>query len=219
MSISLTDVTVTYPDGGRTLTALDHVSMKADPGDLVFVTGPSGSGKSTLLAVAGALLTPDSGTVLIGGAPLGPDPARVRRERIGFVFQQANLLPSLTARDQLLLTAHLAGTPRRHAEPRARALLDRVGLSARADRRPHQLSGGEKQRVGLARALMGSPAVLLLDEPTSALDSARAHSIVELVREIVAENQVAALFVTHDTTLATPADPRIHLTDGHLATP
>ncbi|MFU8874361.1 ABC transporter ATP-binding protein [Micromonospora sp. SL4-19] len=221
MTLTLTDVRLTYPDGDRRLIALDGVNLRIAAGELVAVTGPSGSGKSSLLAVAGALTSPESGTVRIEDTDVtsldqkGRD--RLRRERVGFVFQQANLLASLTALDQLLLFAHLSGASRRSAEPRARRLLDRVGLGGKADKRPHQLSGGERQRVGVARALMGSPAVLLVDEPTSALDHDRGEVVVRLLRDITHEQQVATVMVTHDLQYLHLADRMVAMQDGAIA--
>ncbi|MDI1463930.1 ABC transporter ATP-binding protein [Catellatospora sp. KI3] len=220
MGLELEDVRVTYPDGDRRLTALAGVTLRVAPGELVSVLGPSGSGKSSLLAVAGLLLTPDGGRVRIGGVEAaglrGGARDRLRRERIGFVFQQANLLPSLTALDQLLLSAHIRGESVRSARGRAERLLERVGLAARRDRRPHQLSGGERQRVGIARALLGRPRVLLLDEPTSALDHERGVDVVELIRAVTAEHGVASLLVTHDQAHARRADRAVVLRDGGL---
>lgn len=220
MSLILDTVHLTYPDGDHRLTALDRVSLQVDPGELLAVTGPSGSGKSSLLAVAGALITPDSGTVSIDGILLaGLDRTaldRVRRERIGFVFQQANLLPSLTVLDQLLLVSHLSGGPRGAASDRARLLLDRVGLTAKSGKRPHQLSGGERQRVGIARALMGEPALLLVDEPTSALDHDRGHAVMQVLREVTAEQQTATVVVTHDLQYLPLADRTASMGDGRL---
>ncbi|MBV1856102.1 ABC transporter ATP-binding protein [Catellatospora tritici] len=220
MSLELDDVRVTYPDGDRRLTALAGVTLHVAPGELVSVVGPSGSGKSSLLAVAGLLLTPDSGRVRVGGVATaglrGGARDGLRRERIGFVFQQANLLPSLTALDQLLLAAHVRGESVRSARVRAEQLLTRVGLAARRDRRPHQLSGGERQRVGIARALLGRPRVLLLDEPTSALDHERGVDVVELIRAVTVEHGVASLLVTHDQAHARRADRSVTLRDGGL---
>ncbi|MFE9201337.1 ABC transporter ATP-binding protein [Micromonospora sp. NPDC007230] len=223
MTLTLTDVRLTYPDGDRRLIALDAVDLRIAAGDLVAVTGPSGSGKSSLLAVAGALTSPESGTVRIEDTDVtsldqqGRD--RLRRERIGFVFQQANLLASLTALDQLLLVAHLSGGSRRSAEARARALLDRVGLGGKAHKRPHQLSGGERQRVGVARALMGAPALLLVDEPTSALDHDRGAVVVRLLRDITHEQQVATVLVTHDLQYLHLADRTVAMRDGRVCSP
>lgn len=221
MSLVLDTVLLTYPDGDRRLTALDRVSLQVDPGELLAITGPSGSGKSSLLAVAGALIAPDSGTISIDGIGLaGLDRAaldRVRRERIGFVFQQANLLPSLTVLDQLLLVSHLTGRSRGGATGLARVLLERVGLSSKSDKRPHQLSGGERQRVGIARALMGEPALLLVDEPTSALDHERGHAVIELLREVTAEQQTATIVVTHDLQYLPLADRTASMSDGRLS--
>ena len=167
MSLNLTDVTLTYPDGTSRLTALDHVSLDVPAGTITAVVGPSGSGKSSLLAVAATLISPDSGRVVVAGtdtAGLDRDAlTTLRRDRIGIVFQQPNLLPSLTAAEQLQVMAHLAGHSPRAARPRALELLDAVGMADLADRRPHQLSGGQRQRVNIARALMGGPAVLLVD--------------------------------------------------------
>ncbi|MCW3841546.1 ABC transporter ATP-binding protein [Micromonospora yasonensis] len=221
MTLTLTDVRLTYPDGDRRLVALDAVNLRITPGELVAVTGPSGSGKSSLLAVAGALTSPESGTVRIEDADVtaldhkGRD--RLRRERIGFVFQQANLLASLSALDQLLLVAHLSGASRRPAEARARQLLDRVELGGKAHKRPHQLSGGERQRVGVARALMGTPALLLVDEPTSALDHDRGEAVVSLLRDIAHEQHVATVMVTHDLHYLHLADRTVAMQDGRLA--
>lgn len=185
-ALQLDTVRLTYPDAERRLLALDDVTLHVDPDQLVAVTGPSGSGKCSLLAVAGALTTPDSGRVVIDGTDVTALDVRARDRlrlgRIGFVFQQTGLLPSLTALDQLLLVAELRGTDRKAAGRRAMSLLDRVGLAAKAHRRPARLSGGERQRVGVARALMGEPAVLLVDEPTSALDQQRGAAVVELLR-------------------------------------
>ncbi|MGH8877116.1 MAG: ABC transporter ATP-binding protein [Stackebrandtia sp.] len=219
MSLVLERITLTYPDGDRRLTALDAVDFAVAPRELVAVTGPSGSGKSSLLAVAGALAVPDSGVVRIGDIDVTAlKPAqrdRLRGTRLGFVFQQSNLLSSLTARDQLLLVARING--RRRSADRALELLDRVGLAGKADKRPHQLSGGERQRVGIARALMGEPALLLVDEPTSALDHERGETVVRLLRDITHDDGVATVMVTHDLQYLDLADRAVQMRDGRLA--
>lgn len=223
MTLTLNDVRLTYPDGDRRLVALDAVDLHVAAGEFVAVTGPSGSGKSSLLAVAGALTMPERGSVVIESTEVtaldqrGRD--RLRRERIGFVFQQANLLASLTALDQLLLVAHVAGASRRTAEARARELLDRVGLADKVRRRPAELSGGERQRVGVARALMGQPALLLVDEPTSALDHDRGESVVRLLRDITSEQAVATLMVTHDLQHLHLTNRTTTMQDGRLTSP
>ncbi|MGH8881320.1 MAG: ABC transporter ATP-binding protein [Stackebrandtia sp.] len=221
MTLSVENVRLTYPDGDRRLVALDDVDLSVASGELVAVTGPSGSGKSSLLAVAGALITPESGAVRIGDAEVTSlsqsERDRVRRERIGFVFQQPNLLPSLSTLDQLLLVAHVAGDPRGPARRRADDLLDRVGLGAKRKRRPHELSGGERQRVSVARALMGKPRLLLVDEPTSALDHDRGEAVVGLLRDITHEQRVATVLVTHDLHYLHLMDRSTGMTDGRLA--
>jgi putative ABC transport system ATP-binding protein len=220
MSLVLQSVRLTYPDGDRRVVALDDVTLRVAAGEFVAVTGPSGSGKSSLLAVAGALTPPESGTVEIAGVDAaglsGRDRDRLRRESIGFVFQQSNLLASLSALDQLLLVADLRGDDRRAAGRRAMALLDRVGLAAKAHRRPGRMSGGERQRVGVARALMGRPAVLLVDEPTSALDHERGSAVVELLRDITTEQSLAAVMVTHDLQHLHLVDRVATMADGSL---
>ena len=217
----LQDVRLTYPDGDRRLTALDAVTLHAAPGELTAVVGPSGSGKSSLLAVAATLLRPDSGRVVVAGqdvAGLSAGQAtRLRRERIGIVFQQANLLASLTALEQLLAVAHLRGGRVGAARPRAERLLASVGLAdGKQHRRPHQLSGGERQRVNIARALFAEPAVLLVDEPTSALDRERGAGIVDLLAEVTREHGTATVMVTHDRDLLSRADRVLVMADGRL---
>lgn len=223
MSLTLTDVTLTYPDGDGRLTALDRVSLDVPSGSLTAVIGPSGSGKSSLLAVAATLITPDSGTIIIGDTDittLGRDAlTRLRRKTIGMVFQQPNLLPSLTAAEQLQVMARLGGRSARSARPRALELLGLVGLGGHTDRRPHQLSGGQRQRIGIARALMNKPAVLLIDEPTSALDHERGAAVIELITRLTHENDTATVLVTHDHTHLTAADRIAEVHDGRLRPP
>jgi putative ABC transport system ATP-binding protein len=219
-ALHLDTVRLTYPDAESRLLALDDVTLRVDPDQFVAVTGPSGSGKSSLLAVAGALTAPDSGRVVVDGTDVTALDARardrLRLERIGFVFQQTGLLPSLTAMDQLVLVAELRGTDRKAARRRAMSLLDRVGLATKAHRRPARLSGGERQRVGVARALMGEPAVLLVDEPTSALDQQRGAAVVELLREITREQHLATVMVTHDLQHLPLVDTTLRMSDGRL---
>ena len=220
--LTLQDVVLTYPDGDRRLTALDRVSLEVAPGGFTAVVGPSGSGKSSLLAVAATLLRPDSGRVVVAGqdtAGLSPKRATaLRRDRIGIVFQQPNLLASLTALEQLQAVAHLRGESPRAALPRAERLLASVGLTdGRQHRRPHRLSGGERQRVNIARALFAEPAVLLVDEPTSALDHDRGARIVDLLAAVTRDHDTATVMVTHDRTFAARADQVLEMTDGRLA--
>ncbi|MCZ4103602.1 ABC transporter ATP-binding protein [Streptomyces sp. SID13666] len=220
--LALDSVRLTYPDGDRRLTALDAVSLDVAAGELLAVAGPSGSGKSSLLAVAATLSRPDSGQVVVAGRDTtrlsDKERTALRREHIGIVFQQSNLLGSLTALEQLLVVEHLRGGPVRAARERAGALLDSVGLdAAKRARRPHQLSGGERQRVNIARALFGRPAVLLVDEPTSALDHERGAQIVDLLARVTAEHGTATVMVTHDRALMARADRLLDMTDGRLA--
>lgn len=218
MTLQLTDITLTYPDGDSRLTALDHVSMRAEPGRVTAVVGPSGSGKSSLLAVAATLITPEEGQVLLDGTELSAlssgERARVRREEIGIVFQTSNLLASLTALEQLTVMAHLGGRSVAKAEEQAMELLDAVGLAEQAGRRPHQLSGGQRQRVTIARGLMNSPSLLLVDEPTSALDSERGAAVLGLLRRLTLERDVATVMVTHDHEQLAQADEVVEIVDG-----
>ncbi|MBF0673541.1 MAG: ABC transporter ATP-binding protein [Salinibacterium sp.] len=219
-ALTLTDVTLTLPAGDETVTALDHVSLEVAKGELLAIVGPSGSGKSSLLAVAGALMPPTSGSVVVGGQELTGASrtrlSRIRGDLIGFVFQSTNLLPSLTARDQLLMVPHMASGIRAEHRAKADELLASVGMSHRADRRPAQLSGGERQRVGIARALMGDPQVLLVDEPTSALDHARADEVVALLAERAHATGTACVMVTHDLEVLTHTDRVLRMHDGVL---
>ncbi len=209
--LHMENVTVTFQDGEERLTALDNVSFEATPGHLTFIVGESGSGKSTLLSAAAGLLTPDSGTVLIDDEPVD---TRVRLEKIGMIFQQANLLGALNVRDQLLVTDHIRG--RKPRRDRADELLATVGLEGLGDRKMQQLSGGQRQRVGIARALMGEPSLILADEPTAALDSERSHEIVALLRTLVEDRGIACGFVTHETELISSSDEVVRVADGKV---
>ncbi|MEU6479989.1 ABC transporter ATP-binding protein [Streptomyces sp. NPDC047017] len=219
MSLVLDDITLTYPDGDGRLTALDRVRLEVPAGTVTAVVGPSGSGKSSLLAVAATLITPDSGRVYVDGAATASlsaaERAVLRRRRIGIVFQQPNLLPSLTALEQLEVMARLDG--RRPAAGRARELLAAVGLDGQAHRRPHQLSGGQRQRVNIARALVNEPSVLLVDEPTSALDHERGAAVLALLTRLTRERDTATVLVTHDHTHLGAADAVREMRDGRLS--
>lgn len=220
MTLLVHDVTLTYPDGDGRLTALDHVSLEVPAGTLTAIVGPSGSGKSSLLAVAATLVTPDSGAVVVAGRETtrmgAAEKSALRREKIGIVFQQPNLLASLTAVEQLQVMAHLSGRPSRELRRRALELLDAVGLADKADRRPHQLSGGQRQRVNIARALMNEPTVLLVDEPTSALDHERGAAVLDLLVTLTRERSTATVLVTHDHAHLERMDRSATITDGRL---
>ncbi|MFF2114043.1 ABC transporter ATP-binding protein [Rhodococcus koreensis] len=220
-ALTLDDVTLTYPDGAGRVTALDSVSLTLGRGEIAAITGPSGSGKSTLLAVASTLIRPDSGFVRLGDTELTAlsrrEASTLRRDRIGIVFQQSNLVSSLTALEQLEAMAHLGQrwfVPRRAGRAKARDLLDAVGLADHAGKRPAQLSGGQRQRVNLARALMNDPSLLVVDEPTSALDQERGAAIMDLILGVVREREVATLLVTHDRTHLCRMDAVHRVVDG-----
>ncbi|PWN01503.1 ABC transporter [Nocardioides silvaticus] len=211
-----------YGDGPTAVRALDHVDLAFAPGTFTAVMGPSGSGKSTFLTCAGALERPTAGSVLVAGqdvTELDEDArTRLRRERIGFVFQSFHLLPYLTAAQNVALPLRLAsrwGGGRHRAS--VAALLDTVGLAGRHDRLPSELSGGQQQRVAIARALVTSPAVVLADEPTGALDSRTAGEVLALLRTCVDELGQTVVMVTHDPVAAAYADRVAFLVDGRVA--
>jgi len=214
------DLTKTYPINGQEVRALRGVSLEVMAGDYVAITGPSGSGKSTLLQLVGGLDTPSSGTVELLGTRLAAlndrDLTRLRLTKIGFVFQRFHLLPVLTARENVELPMAEAGRPRAARERRARELLAYVGLGDRADHRATQLSGGEMQRVAVARALANEPVLLLADEPTGELDAATGTQILDLFDRLHRDG-VTIVVVTHDDRLAARAVRRVQLLDGHLA--
>jgi len=211
-------VTKTYERGTGRVEALRQVSFEIPAGQFAAVVGPSGSGKSTLLHLAGALDEPTSGEVVIGGQKLSglgdAGRTKLRRTTLGFVFQFFNLLPTMTARENAMLPALLAGVPLAEAQERAGRLLDEVGLGKRADHRPDELSGGEMQRTALARALVTRPKLLLADEPTGNLDSKTGEEIFKLIRQLARREGTAIVMVTHDLNVARRADRRITLRDG-----
>jgi len=216
--LELRQVTKRLRSGERELTIVDAVDLAVAPGEFLAVLGPSGSGKSTLLGLAAGLDRPSSGEVLIDGQPihaLSEDSlARLRRGRIGFVFQSFQLLGNLTALENVLLPLELAG--RAGAARRAAELVAEVGLGERGHHYPSQLSGGEQQRVALARAFAIEPALLLADEPTGNLDGATGAVVLDLLARLRAEHGSTLVLVTHDPEVAALADRRIHLRDGRI---
>ena len=217
--LELQEITKTYGSGTAEVSALDHVSLSVDAGTMVAVMGPSGSGKSTLLTIAGSLEDPSSGEVLVAGQPLSGmprgDKARLRRRTIGFVFQDFNLLPGLTAAENVALPLELDGVPAGKARAAGLRALEGLGLSERASQFPDQLSGGERQRVAIARAVAGERRLLLADEPSGALDSVNAEGVMRLIHQ-ACQRGVAAVVVTHDAQLASWADRVIFLRDGRV---
>ena len=218
--LELRQVSKVYGRGATEVHALAGVSMSVDPGAMVAVMGPSGSGKSTLLTIAGSLEEPTEGQVLIGGAALSAmsrnATARLRRRTVGYVFQDFNLLPGLTAAENVSLPLELDGLPARRARAAGLAALERLDLAGQASRYPDELSGGERQRVAIARATVGERRLLLADEPSGALDSGNAEAVMRLVHEACKNGGVAAVVVTHDAQLASWADRVVFLRDGRV---
>lgn len=217
VSLRLDNVHFSYRTAGISVPAVRGVTLEVAPGEMLAVQGPSGSGKSTLLAIAGGLLGPDSGQVLLGGEDLYQLSERqrcvLRRGKIGYIFQEYNLLRTLTALENITLPLELGGTHRRGASRRGREILERVGLLEQADRYPGQLSGGQQQRVAIARAWAMRPLVLLADEPTGALDQANAELVLDMFAELT-DSGISALVITHDPSVACRADRRVRFVDG-----
>jgi putative ABC transport system ATP-binding protein len=218
--LELRDVSKVYGSGPAQALALDNVSLSVSAGTMVAIMGPSGSGKSTLLTIAGSLEDPTDGEVLLDGAALSgmsrAQRAQLRRRSIGFVFQDYNLLPGLTAAENVALPLELDGTTARKARVAGMAALHELGLADRADRFPDELSGGERQRVAIARAMGGQHRLLLADEPSGALDSVNGESVMRLIHA-ACKRGMAAVVVTHDAQLASWADRVVFLRDGRMA--
>jgi putative ABC transport system ATP-binding protein len=219
--LELRRVSKVYGLGSAEVRALDSVSLSVEEGSMVAVMGPSGSGKTTLLTIAGSLEEPTSGDVLVRGASLPAmsraAKARLRRRTVGYVFQDYNLLPGLTAAENVSLPLELDGLSVRKARAVGLAALDQLGMAERATSFPDELSGGERQRVAIARAVVGQRRLLLADEPSGALDSANAEAVMRLVHEACKNGGMAAIVVTHDAQLASWADRVVFLRDGRVA--
>ena len=219
-AIEARNLAKSYGEEHTQVDALKGISMAVRPGELFAVMGPSGSGKTTLLMILGLVTEPSEGSVLLGGENIyngkRPDLQRLRREKIGFIFQFANLIPFLTAKENVLLSLELIDIVGRQADSRAMELLDYLEVADRAGHLPEQLSGGERQRVAIARALANNPAIILADEPTAALDTERGLSVMRLLRKVSNEQRTAILVVTHDTRMISEVDGVIRLMDGRM---
>ena len=217
--ILLRGVSKTF-DGKRKVTALDGIDLSIAKGEMASIVGPSGSGKSTMLNLIGGLDHPSAGELELDGQPLSKlsddDLTRVRRDKIGFIFQFFNLLPTLSCLENVSLPLHLRGWPRKKVQERARELLDLVRLSERLDHLPDELSGGERQRVAIARALSVYPPILLADEPTGNLDTHTGAEILKLIHDLHDRLGATVLVVTHDKTVADSCPRTIQLRDGRV---
>jgi putative ABC transport system ATP-binding protein len=207
-------------DGKRRVVALDSIDLSIDKGELVAIVGPSGSGKSTLLNLIGGLDRPTAGRIAVDGAALealtDDELTRLRRDKIGFIFQFFNLLPTLSCLENVALPLHLRGWPRKKIDQRTRELLDLVGLGRRLEHLPEELSGGERQRVAIARALSVYPPVLLADEPTGNLDSRTGAEILKLLHDLHERLGATILIVTHDPNVAQSCERTVTLRDGRI---
>jgi len=216
------DLTKEYRDGSAVVRALRGVSLSMDRGQVVSLEGRSGSGKTTLLSILGCILTPTSGTVAIDGQAVDArrptDLSRIRKRFIGFVFQHYNLIPSLTARENVEYALNIRGHRGRAARREAQRVIDLVGLSDRAHAVPSDLSGGEKQRVAIARAVAGNAPLLLADEPTANLDTETGQAVLSLLRDLARNEGRAVLIVTHDPKVRNIADRVLRIADGVLST-
>ena len=215
------EVSKIYQMGSNNVAALDNVSLEINEGEFVAIQGTSGSGKSTLLNMLGGLDHPTKGEVFFASRPLGPftkkEMARYRRFSVGMIFQNFNLIPTMTARENVSLALAFGGLRGQQRQERSRELMARVGLGDRLEHKPSELSGGEQQRVAIARALANNPKVLLADEPTGNLDSIRAHELLGLLRDMVDHDALTILMVTHDQELANSfADRIVFMKDGKV---
>lgn len=218
-SLNVTGLSKTYGEGDSAVHAVRQLSFHIDPGEFVALVGPSGSGKTTLLAMIGGLLTPTSGAIAVNGRDIAGLSARqkaaYRRNSVGYVFQANNLLPFLTARENLLVMGAINGGLK-DARARAAQLLEELGLTARADAIATSLSGGERQRVAIGRALMNNPELVLVDEPTASLDSERGKRVVQSLIDEVKRRDLLGIMVTHDMAMAALADRILQIHDGAL---
>jgi putative ABC transport system ATP-binding protein len=214
-------VTKTYEVGSNIIKAVDDVSIQICPGEFVALVGPSGSGKTTMLALLAGLLSPSEGRILIGGEELSAmnesKRTRFRREKVGFTFQDNNLVPYLTVKENVELMLKLNGRFNREGKAHSAALLDDLGLSERLKNLPSQLSGGQQQRVAIARALVHRPSIVLADEPTASLDTERAFQVVQTFADQIHAQNLAGIMVTHDLRMCQFVDKVIQMRDGRVA--
>lgn len=219
-ALRMEGVTKAYEVGGEEVMALDGADLEVGADEIVALVGPSGSGKTTLCSIAGGLLSPTEGKVVVGGQDISDyskkELTEFRRSSVGFVFQTVNLVPFLTARENLLVVDELGPRTGRKARERADELLEELGLEDRASNLPAQLSGGQKQRVAIGRALMNDPKLVLFDEPTSALDTELGDQVVKLIRDEMKARGTAAILVTHDDRITHYADRTVHMVDGRI---
>jgi putative ABC transport system ATP-binding protein len=220
-ALQLSDVRKVYSMGdGSDVVALDHATLTLGSDEMVALVGPSGSGKTTLCSIAGGILSPTEGTIVVGGEDISNHDAKqltkFRQDKVGFVFQSVNLVPFLNARENLLVVDELGKRTGAPAKERADQLLEELGLADRAKNLPSQLSGGQRQRVAIGRALMNDPALVLFDEPTSALDTELGQQVMELIRNEMKSRGTAAIVVTHDDRITHFCDRSVHIVDGRL---
>lgn len=218
-ALQLNNISKKYQDGEHENMVLKDISLKVKPGEFIAIVGPSGSGKSTFLSIPGALLSPTDGSVMIGGAKIvrkeNKKLTQIRREKIGFIFQNHHLLPYLTAKEQLQLVIDMNKKNGKTAM-NADEMLEDLGLTACANKYPSKMSGGEKQRVAIARAFMNNPEIILADEPTASLDGLRGRQVVEMIKKEVVKHNKAAIMVTHDERVLDLVDAVYRLEDGEL---
>lgn len=219
--VNVEDVSKTFQVKAGEVTAIDHASFSAEKGKVTTIVGPSGSGKTTLLYVIGSLEKPESGSIEVAGSDIldsGTDLVRYRRENVGFVFQFFNLIPALTALENVMLPMDLVGVPLAEQHRHASELLDRMGIGDRLLKaRPNKMSGGENQRVAIARALANDPDVILADEPTGNLDTATGKTVIDILSGLAHETDKCVLMVTHDESVLAVSDRAFHMEDGRLS--